>query len=151
MVKRIIIISFAAFVLFLTLIILLPTEKGRFKQDIRAFKQAVEQENIPTALYYISPEYEDRKGMNFELFSQTIESITAEFNSLDVSISGLKVFIDSTDDQGTFFAHCSMGLKLFARYQGDRTLLYGGIVKPASVKAWFKKTAERYQVYDATY
>lgn len=129
----------------------MPSEKKRFKQDVLSLKRAVEQENIQEILYYISPEYNDRHGTNFEAFAQTIETMTAEFDSLDVSISGLKVFIDSTNNQGTFYAHCSLGLKIFARYQGDRTLLYGGIVKPASIQAWFKKTAEQYQVYDAMY
>jgi len=151
MVKRIIIIIVSVVVVFLILMILLPTEKGRFKQDILAFKNALQQENIHEALLYISPEYQDGNGMVFQTFSGIIENLVSEFDDLDASMSGLTVFIDSTDEQGTFFAHCSLGLKLFARYQGERTLLYGGIVRPASVQAWFKKTAERYQVYKATY
>ena len=89
--------------------------------------------------------------MTYATFVDIIDKLANEFDSIKVSMSGLKVFIDSTNQQGTIFAHCSLGLKLFARYQGDRTLLYGGIIKPASVKAWFKKVKEYYQVYDARY
>jgi hypothetical protein len=151
MVKRILIILIIAAVLFVVLMFLLPTEKGRFKRNIRSFQKAVEQENTHEALRYISAEYRDRNGMDHSTFAMIVQNLAAEFDSMNVSISGLKVFIDSTDDQGIIFASCSLGLRLFARYQGERTLLCGGIVKPASVRAWFKKTTDQYQVYDATY
>jgi hypothetical protein len=151
MTKKILVIFLCAIFVIIILRVAIPTEEGRFKNDIKSFKKAVEQENVPEILRYISPEYRDGNGMVYETFRSVIENLITEFDSLNVSISGLKVFIDSTDQQGRLFAHCSLGLKLFARYQGERTLLYGGVVRPASVRAWFTKTAARYQVYDAIY
>ena len=151
MVKRILVILFSAVVLFIALLLLVPTEKDRFKEDVKAFASAVEQEDIPVALYYISPDYKDGNGLIRESFTRIIENMAKEFEEIEVHMSGLKVFIDSTDAQGTFFAHCSLGLKLFAHYQGEKTLVYGGIVKPSSVQAWFKKSADQYQLYTAIY
>jgi hypothetical protein len=151
MVKRILIIVIIIAVLFVVLMFLVPTEKGRFKRDIQSFQKAVEHENTSEARRYISTLYRDGNGMDYPVFTRIIHNLAAEFDSMNVSISGLKVFIDSTDDQGTIFASCSLGLRLFARYQGERTLLFGGIVKPAPVRAWFKKTTDYYQVYDARY
>lgn len=151
MVKRILIIFTVAAALFAALLLVLPTEKGRFKRDVKSFQRAVEQENTSESLRYIFAGYRDGNGMDYLAFTGIIETLAHEFDSVNVAISGLKVSIDSTDDQGIIYASCSLGLKLFARYQGERTLLYGGIVRPASVRAWFKKIAERYQVYDATY
>ena len=151
MVKKILVIILCVTAFCVILVILLPTEKKRFKRDIMSFKKAVEQENTREAIGFIAPDYRDRKGMTYPTFADMIERFATEFDSMNASMSGLKVFIDSTDEQGVLFAHCSLGLKLFARYQGDRTLLYGGIVRPASVRAWFRKMSDQYQVYDATY
>jgi hypothetical protein len=151
MVKRILVILFSAAVLFIALLLLVPTEKDRFKEDVKAFAGAVEQEDIPAAMTYISPEYQDGNGLIYESFSGIIENMANQFEKIEVHISGLKVYIDSTDAQGVFYAHCSLGLKLFAHYQGEKTLVYGGVVRPSPVRAWFKKSIDHYQLYTAIY
>lgn len=149
--KKIIFIIIGVVVITIALIILLPTEKKRLKNDIKAFSDAVEKENKAEALKYIDVSYLDRRKMTYEMFANSMDNIFNQFDSINVIISGLKIEIDSIDDNKTIYASCSLGLKIFAKYEGDRALVYGGPVKPASVKALFKKSNKNYKVYCVEY
>lgn len=151
--KKICLIAIGILLVIIIIITLWPSEQKRLKYDINALSQAIEKEELKIALNYINPTYQDKNGMDYTTFVQRIEQLFRECDSITVKISGLKVGIDSVNAQKTFFAHCSLGLKVFARYQGDKTLIFGGILKPAPVRAWFKKTkiSKYYQVIHAHY
>ena len=152
--KKIIFIIIGVVVITIALIILLPTEKKRLKNDIKAFSDAVEKENKAEALKYIDVSYLDRRKTTYEMFANNMDNIFNQFDSMNVIISGLKIEIDSIDDNKTIYASCSLGLKIFAKYEGDRALVFGGIIRPESVKAYFKKSDkkdEHYKVYHAEY
>ena len=82
---------------------------------------------------------------------ETINQFFAQVDSIRVQMSGMKLSIDSTDKDNTIFASCSIGLRVIARFEGDRVLAFGGIVKPGPVKAYFKKYDQHYMVYKAEY
>jgi len=151
MVKRIITALIGLLLLIIIVRTLLPSEKRRFKKDIMELKGAVEQERYDTALKYIDQSYNDESGLTYEEIVNKIDRLFSSFDSIKVIISGLKLSIDSIGQDKTFYASCSLGLKVFARYQGDKILLFGGIIKPAPVRAWFKKVHTCYKVYNAQY
>lgn len=132
----------------------LPDEQARVKQDINAFAKAVEQENKRDVLSYIDERYIDNHAMDYEVFVNNLTNLFDTADSIRVKITGLEIDIDSTDVPNIIFASCSLGLKIFARYQGDRVLIFGGLVKPNPVRAFFKKTDEtnnHYKIYNAEY
>jgi len=150
MIKKILglvlLVVIAAFVI----ICLIPREEDRVKHDINAFKDAVERKDRASVVRFISPEFTDNHGSSSEVILGNIDNLFEQFDSLSIAMTGLKVKIDSST-ASTVFASCSLGLKVFARHQGDRVLLYGGVIKPAPVKAHLKKTTDRYMVYWAAY
>jgi hypothetical protein len=49
------------------------------------------------------------------------------------------------------FASCSLGLRVLARYEGERVLVFGGVVHPTPVRAFFRKAGKNYILYHAIY
>jgi hypothetical protein len=128
-----------------------PTEKKRLKRDISALKEAVEKENAERVMEYIDPLYVDMSGMVHSELVESISEFFAQVDSIRVQMSGVKMSIDSTDKDNTIFASCSLGLRVVARYEGDRVLAFGGIIKPSPVKAYFRNSDQHYKVYKAEY
>lgn len=148
--KKILLIPIA--IIIITVIIrLIPTEKDYFKKDITSLKTAVEREDKITVLLYVDELYLDRYNTTYDELMRSMNDFFATFDSIRVVMSGLKVKIDSTDKEKTIFASCSLGLKVFARYEGERVLVFGGIIKPDPVRAFFKKSGEHYRIYTAEY
>ena len=149
--KKLLIIAIVIVIALYIMIKSMPNEKARIKQDINTFATAVEQENKRDVLLYIDKMYNDNHGMDYEVFVNNLANLFTTADTIRVKITGLKINIDSTNAQNVIFASCSLGLKIFARYQGDRALVFGGLIKPNTVRAYFKKAGERYRVYYAEY
>lgn len=132
------------------IVIRIPREEDRVKRDINAFRAAVENEDRPAVTHFISSEYTDNHRLSYEGIVNDIDYLFDQFDSITVAMTGLSVRIDSSTATAVF-ASCSLGLKVFARYRGDRVLLYGGAIKPAAVRACLKKENSRYTVYRAIY
>ena len=146
-------IIFAIAVVVLVVIVwqLIPTEKRKLKRDILMLKKAVENENTHQVVESIDPAYIDLSGRTHEEITQLIVQFFAEVDSIRVQMSGLKLSIDSTNKDGVICASCSLGLRVLARYEGERVLAFGGVVRPGSVHAFFKKSAAVYRLYHAEY
>jgi uncharacterized membrane protein YvbJ len=149
--KKLILIAIIIFIAAYIIVKCLPNEQARVKQDINAFAKAVEQENKTVVLLYIDETYTDNHGMDYEVFVNNLAHLFNTADSIRVKITGLEINIDSIDAQNIIFASCSLGLKVFARYEGERTLVFGGFVKPNPVRAFFKKRGDHYKVYSAEY
>jgi hypothetical protein len=149
--KKIAIIIIGIFLLVIVIITLVPREQDYFKRDIGALRKAVEAEDRERVLQHIDETYLDQYSMTYPGLVSAIDDFFARFDSIRVVMSGLKVWIDSTDTRKTIFASCSLGLKVFARYEGERALVFGGIIKPNPVRAYFKKSEGRYTIYAADY
>ena len=150
--KKIILITLFLLVFIVTMFFLLsPKEKSRIKREIISLKSAVEHKNADAALQYISTDYQDIHQNDYESFTYSIRRLIDDFDSIKIVMTGIKIKVDSVNSSNTVFAECSMGLKIFARYQGDRTLVYGGVIKPSPVKAFLKRSGETYQIYKAWY
>lgn len=150
MIKKILGIILLVVIATFVIICLIPREEDRVKREINAFKDAVEKEDRSSVIHFISPEFTDNHGSSSEAIIGNIDNLFEQFDSISIVMTGLKVKIDSST-ASTIFASCSLGLKVFARHRGDRVLLYGGVIKPASVMAHLKKTTDRYMVYWAAY
>jgi len=150
--KKLILIVIFILAFVIALVFLLShNEKRQIKQDVRSLKTAVENKNIDAAFQYISIDYHDLNHRDFESFSYSIKQLIDSFDSINIIVTGIKVRIDSVNSSKTVFAACSMGLKIFARYEREKTLVFGGIIKPASVQAYLKKSGRNYQIYYAQY
>jgi hypothetical protein len=150
--KKIVILALILVVIVIYIIIkCIPNEEDRVKQDLKAFTRAVEQEDKQKMLLYIDDAYSDNHSIEYQQFISNIDNLFDVAESIRIQITGLRVIIDSTNAQNVFFASCSLGLKVFALYQGDRALVFGGLVKPNPVRALFKKAGEHYRVYYAEY
>lgn len=128
-----------------------PTEERRLKNDIRKLRKAVESESIEEVSAYIDVRYSDNRELRCDELIDAIRRFFAEVDSISVQMKGLKVIIDSTADDNTVFASCSLGVRVLAMYEGDRVLAFGGMVKPGTVKARLKKEVDIYRVYYAEY
>lgn len=128
-----------------------PTEEEHIKKDIESLKDAIEMEDKIKTFSYIDESYQDMDNLTYEELKSNIDEFFADFDSIKVLTSGIKIKIDSIDAQKTIFASCSLGLKVFARYGEDRIILYGGIIKPAAVRACLKKSETQYKIYFAEY
>ncbi|MGB7054932.1 MAG: hypothetical protein WBE28_06405 [bacterium] len=130
---------------------LYPTEKKKLKGDIRDLEKYFETENVAEVFGYIDPLYEDLSGMTYNEITQAIGQFFAQVDSINVQMSGLKLNIDSVTEENVILASCSLGLRVLARYEGERVLAFGGIVHPAPIRAWFRKSDGKYRVYYAQY
>jgi len=145
-------VSIIAVLIILVFIIvrLLPNEKRNLIRDINDLKDAVENENINKTLDYFDKDYLDQHSLNFNDFYSMVEEFFKSADSINIMMSGLKVWIDSTRNN-TIFAHCSLGLRVVARYENEKVLVFGGVIQPASVKGYFKKVKNFYRIYSAEY
>ena len=130
---------------------LYPTETKKLKRDILILKKAVEKENTERVMELIDPLYIDMSGMVYSELVGSISQFFAQVDSIRVQMSGMKLSFDSTVKDNTIFASCSFGLRVVARYEGERVLAFGGIIKPGPVKAYFRKSDQYYKVYKAEY
>jgi hypothetical protein len=143
-----IVIAIIAAVIFIKL---LPNEKDRVANDIKALKKAVEEKNKVNVLNYVEINYKDKYNTNYEELTNAIDDFFSQVDSIKVLMSGMKVSIDSTNKNNEIFAGCSLGLKVFANYEGYKGIVFGGLIKPASVHAYFKKSNNHYKIYSAEY
>lgn len=128
----------------------IPREEDRVKHDINTFKTAVEKEERQAVLTFFDPGFTDNHAQTYGIVVNEIQNLFDQFDSISITITGMQVTIDSSSAAG-IFASCSLGLKVFARYGSDRVILYGGVIRPATVRAFFRKTDSRYTVYKAIY
>ena len=131
--------------------LLYPTEERKMKNDIMELKRAVENENVENITKYIDPQYLDAAGMTHDEITELMLQFLAQVDLIKVQMSGLKLNIDSTNKENIIFASCSLGLRVLAKYEGERVLAYGGIVHPASVRGLFRKAEQNYRLYYAEY
>ena len=127
------------------------SEEERVKNDIEALKEAVEKKDTTLIFSYIDNSYMDKDFTNVEELETGINDFFAAFDSISILMGNIKVHIDSVDEQQIAYATCSFGLKVFAEYEGDKVILYGGIVKPAPAQVYLKKAEGHYKIYHAVY
>jgi hypothetical protein len=143
--------TFAILIILVFIIVrLLPNEKRNLIRDINNLKDAVENEDINKTLDYFDKDYFDQHSLNFNDFYSMVEEFFKSVDSINIMMLGLKVWIDSTRNN-TIFAHCSLGLRVIARYENEKALVFGGVIQPASVKGYFKKQKDHYRIYAAEY
>jgi len=128
-----------------------PTEKRRLKSDIQSIRKAMENESADKVIEYIDFEYRDANNLSYDEIVAVITQFFAEVDSIKVQMGGMKMSIDSAGKEKGIFASCSLGVRVFARYEGERVLAYGGIVKPGTVRARFRKADDKYKIYYAEY
>ncbi len=139
------------FIILLFIIIkLVPNEKKNLIRDINKLKSAVEREDANTVIKYLDKGYLDKHNLNFDGLHSIINEFFSAADSINIMMSGLKVWIDSTLNN-TIYAHCSLGLRVIAKYENEKVLVFGGVIQPASVKGYFRKQRESYKVYSADY
>lgn len=131
--------------------VLTISEQERAAKHIKALAVAVENEQREIVLNYIDSSYLDQRNMNYAQFVTMIDEFFTSLDHLSVQIHSLKVTIDSTQADTAFFASCSLGLRVTARHEEDRVLVFGGLVKPTPVRAYLKRTDAYYKLYDAKY
>lgn len=129
----------------------IPNEKKRLANDIKSLAKAVEKEDKNSVLEYLDNNYKDKNGLTRENLIKTIDDFFNEVDSINISISGMKIKIDSINSTKSIFATCSLGLKVFAKYGTDKVIVFGSIIHPASVRGYFKKSSEVYKLYSAEY
>lgn len=127
------------------------SEEERAAKHIKALAAAVEQEQRDLILNYIDSTYLDHRSMNYTQFISMIDEFFVSLHSISVQIHNLEVTIDSVHADSAFFASCSLGLRVTARHEEDRVLVFGGLVKPTPVRTYLKKTDTYYKLYDAEY
>ncbi|UCD06611.1 MAG: hypothetical protein JSV98_05110 [candidate division WOR-3 bacterium] len=128
-----------------------PTEERRMKNDINDLKNVVEHKSIAIVSAYLDIQYGDNNDLTRDQLIDALGRFFAEVDSINVQMRGLKVWVDSTTADNTIFGRCSLGLRVLARYEGERVLAFGGIVKPRTVQARLIKTDDMYKVYYAEY
>ncbi len=138
-------------VVVILVLIWFPTEKRRLKSDIRSIRRAVESESVDMVMEYIDLQYLDEENLSRDEIVDIIARFFMEVDSIRVQMGGIELQIDSTSKDKTVFASCSLGVRVLARYEGERVLAYGGLVKPGTVRAKFKKTGDKYKIYYAEY
>lgn len=147
-VALIIVIGIAVYVIVQVLTI---SEQERAAKHIKALAAAVENEQRDIVLNYVDSMYLDQRNMNYPQFVAMIDEFFTSLDRVNVQIHNLKVTIDSTQADTAFFASCSLGLRVTARHEEDRVLVFGGLVKPTPVHAYLKRTGAYYKLYDAKY
>lgn len=148
---RIILLVITSLIIIFIAIRLLPDEKKRLVRDINNLKYSVEKEHKTMILNYIAKTYKDDNGLDYENLISIIDELLTNGDSINIMMSGLKVKIDSVDENRIFFASCSLGLRIIAKYENEKVLFYGGVIQPASIRAYFKRQKDFYQVYSAKY
>lgn len=149
--KRVAWLFFGVLVIAVIVWRLYPTETRRLQSEIRSLRRAVEREATGEVMARIDPAYEDAHGLTRDGIAAIIEQFFAGVDSVSVQMSGLEVSIDSVGRGRTIFASCSLGVRVLARFEGERVLAFGGIVRPGTVRAWFRKNGPGYLLYRAEY
>lgn len=149
--KRIFLIVLTVIVCVIVIKLLPPSEEEHVKIDIEALKDAVEKEDTLTTFSYIDESYNDKNFTKPEELKKGIHDFFVGFDSINIGMSAPKVNIDSIDAQNTIYASCVVGLKVFAHYEGQTVILYGGIVKAAPVQIYLKKSGRHYKIYRTEY
>lgn len=148
---KIVIFVIVIIAIFVIIKLIIPGEKDLVARDIRSLKNAVEKEDKNGVFKYLDENYEDRNHMTYEQLVNAIDDFFSHADSIKIFMSGIKVWIDSIDSEKNIFASCSLRLKILAHYEGEKTLVFGGVFKPAPVRASFKKSGEHYRLYYAAY
>jgi len=148
--ENIIIAVIAVIITALIIIKNLPNEKKKAVRDLKILAQNVEQEYWDAMVPYLDPAYADRAGLSYQELPGIFGDLFRELDSIEVKLSNIKPRVDSTRGP-TVFASCSLGVQVFARAGGDRVIVFGGVVKPAPVRAYLKKFGGRYRLYSADY
>lgn len=148
--KKLLIVSLVVIIVIIVWLFY-PTEERLMKSDINNLKNAVENESIEGVSTYIDVQYEDSNALTRDQLIDAMVRFFTEVDSIKVQMRGLKVWIDSTAADNTIFGRCSLGVRVLARYEGERVLAFGGIVKPSTVQARLRKTDNTYEVYYAEY
>ena len=149
--KKIVIVVIAIAVIFVIVKIVIPNEKKLLARDIKSLKNAVEKEDKISILRYIDEDYNDSYNATSQKFVNVIDGFFTQVESIKIIMSGMKIWIDSTDSEKTIFASCSLGLRIFAQYEGEKVLVFGGVIKPEPVRAYFKKSDGYYKINHAEY
>ena len=149
--KKIIIIIAIIIAMFVIIKVFLPNEKKLVARDITSLKNAVEREDKMSIFEYLDDSYMDKHNITYEQMVNAIDEFFLQVDSIQIFMSGMKVWIDSTDSGNCIFASCSLGLKVLANLEGEKVFAFGGVLKPSPVRAWFKKTDKHYRIYYAEY
>ena len=149
--KRAFIVTFGVIVVAVVAWRFWPTEARKLRAEIRSLRRAVERESAPEVMARIDPAYADVHGLDRDGIAAVIEQFFAGVDSVSVQLSGLKVRVDSVGRDRTVFASCSLGVRVLARFEGERVLAFGGIVRPGTVRAWFRKAGPGYRIFRAEY
>jgi len=130
---------------------LIPSENKRLANDIKLLKKAVEKEDKLATLLYLDSAYQDKNGLDYENLTATIDDFFKDFDAVKISMNNIKIRIDSITIAKTIFATCSLGLKVFAKYGTDKVIVFGSVIHPTPVRAYFKKNTNHYKLYSAEY
>jgi hypothetical protein len=142
---------FIVIAVFVLLCLIRPDERRTVANDIKDLKAAVEKEERERALFFVDEAYADNHGTTYQELVARIDDFYNEADSIKIITSGIKIKIDSSFKDRGSYASCSLGLRVFARYGGERMLFFGGIIKPGPVRACFRKNGEHYRIYSAQY
>ena len=140
-------------ILLITVIILIkcaPNEKKNAARDLKALAKSVQNESRAGTLLYLDPEYRDSTGLVYPDLVSLLIGFYADADSIHVSLSDFKVFIDSIRGKQVW-ARCSLAVKIWAKFGPDQALVFGGVIKGAPVMAYLRKNGETYKVYSAQY
>jgi uncharacterized membrane protein YvbJ len=149
--KKIIIIVAIVIVTSIIITVFLPNEKKLVARDIRSLKNAVEKEDRIGILEYLDESYMDKHSIAYEQLVSAIDEFFAQVDSIQIFMSGMKISIDSVDDDNNTYASCSLGLRVLANLEGEKSIVFGGIFQPEPVRASFKKRDKHYRIYYAEY
>ncbi len=149
--KLIFLIIIGIVVIAIFLVKFLTAERNFLINDIRQLKIAVEKKNKNMVLSYVDKAYQDKNDLSYNDLIAGLDNLFNDYDSIKITLNDMKTKIDSIDKEKCIYASCSLGLKIFGRYQDDRVLIFGGFINPAPVHACFKKTQEHYKVYYAEY
>jgi uncharacterized membrane protein YvbJ len=149
--KKIVTIITIIIIMFIIIKVFLPDEKNLVARDITSLKNAVEREDKIGILEYLDDSYIDKHDVTYEQMVNAIDEFFLQIDSIQIFMSGMKISIDSVDDENNTYASCSLGLKILANLEGEKVLVYGGVFKPEPVRASFKKIDKHYRIYYAEY
>jgi uncharacterized membrane protein YvbJ len=149
--KKIVFAIIVIIVIFVIITFLLPNEKNLLMRDITSLKNAVEKEDKKSVLVYLDEHYIDRHNVTYEQLITTMDEFFSHVDSIQIFMSGMKVWIDSTDSENCVYASCSLGLRVLVNLEGEKAFAFGSMLKPSPVRAWFIKVDTHYRIYCAEY
>jgi hypothetical protein len=107
-----------------------PTEKTRIKKVVHKGRAALEQENRSVLKGLLAPDFRDRNGNDREMIMNDVELFFNDCDSIEVAvkIGAVRVRRDAIPPT----ALCSLRTRVFARIEGEKGIVFGGI-RPADV------------------